>query len=616
MKKIGLLLLILTFIKVGQAQTAAETIFDDVDLKVESMFSINTIGSDISPALVEGQLYFSGVRQQYFNKKGRERRNTAFYDTYFAPLQPNGNTSSVRMLVPGFGAKYHEGPVSFCTATGELFTTLSNIINPDTIQKVISVEDIKLRLVIEKKINERWEITEELPFNDKRYNLAHPAISITGDTLVFTSDKDSVSIGKSDLFMSIRKNGRWSKPENLGNTINTKGNEMFPAFLPGGLLAFASDGHPGNIGRLDIWYTTFPKPGAIINAGDLINTPFDDFGLVVSADGKTGYFSSDRPGKGSDDIYRLDIKKLYKIFKGRVVDDQTSIPIANSDVKSLDCEGKVLAEVQSDVKGKFSLKVANDNCAVIEASKEGYITERTEVFAMDSIEIRLKKRPIVINLTVNILDAETGLIIPDAVFTVEKGDYDHSKLELDSGIVRIKLYESTKYTFTAKGNEYFPTTVEYSSEDKPAGDYTLNILLEKMTPGKQFVLDDLYYDLDKYNIRPDAAIVLDRLVKILLENPEIRIEIDSHTDCRATDKYNMTLSQHRSESVVAYLISHGVNKSRLVAKGFGETQLVNKCADGVPCTEEEHQANRRTVIEILNKDIRKVKRGARDAYYF
>jgi outer membrane protein OmpA-like peptidoglycan-associated protein len=140
--------------------------------------------------------------------------------------------------------------------------------------------------------------------------------------------------------------------------------------------------------------------------------------------------------------------------------------------------------------------------------------------------------------------------------------------------------------------------------------------MEKLSAGKQFVLEDLFYDLDKYNIRPDAAIVLDKLAKILTDNPSVRIEIGSHTDSRATAEYNLKLSQNRSESVVAYLISKGIAKSRLVAKGYGESQLVNKCADGVPCAEEEHQANRRTVIEILNPEIRRVKRGTKNVYYF
>jgi outer membrane protein OmpA-like peptidoglycan-associated protein len=117
--------------------------------------------------------------------------------------------------------------------------------------------------------------------------------------------------------------------------------------------------------------------------------------------------------------------------------------------------------------------------------------------------------------------------------------------------------------------------------------------------GERFVLEDIYYDFDKHDIRPDAALILDKLVKTLLDNPSLKIELSSHTDSRGSNKYNMALSQRRAQSAVDYIVSRGVDSSRLKAQGYGETRLVNECADGVTCTEEQHQANRRTEIEIL-----------------
>jgi len=219
-------------------------------------------------------------------------------------------------------------------------------------------------------------------------------------------------------------------------------------------------------------------------------------------------------------------------------------------------------------------------------------------------------------LTIEVIDKESGLIIPKALVDISEGKYDEAELEDNNGIIKMKLNESTNYTFYATAEEYFDKTAKFSSVGKGPGEYSLTIELDKLSTGKQITLDDLYYDLDKYNIRPDAAIVLDKLAKILADNPEVRIEIGSHTDSRATAEYNLKLSQNRSESVVAYLISKGIAKSRLVAKGYGETQLVNQCADGVVCPEVDHQANRRTVIEILNSEIRRVKRGTKNVYYF
>jgi outer membrane protein OmpA-like peptidoglycan-associated protein/tetratricopeptide (TPR) repeat protein len=119
--------------------------------------------------------------------------------------------------------------------------------------------------------------------------------------------------------------------------------------------------------------------------------------------------------------------------------------------------------------------------------------------------------------------------------------------------------------------------------------------------GSSFVLNNIYYDLDKSNIRPDAAVELDKLVMILKEHPTMRIELSSHTDSRAPDAYNMVLSQRRAAAAVAYLVSKGIDKKRMIAKGYGETRLVNKCANEVPCSEAEHQLNRRTEVKILSQ---------------
>ena len=118
--------------------------------------------------------------------------------------------------------------------------------------------------------------------------------------------------------------------------------------------------------------------------------------------------------------------------------------------------------------------------------------------------------------------------------------------------------------------------------------------------GQSFVLNNIYYDLDKSNIRPDAAIELDKVYVILHDNPTLKIELSSHTDSRASDEYNMALSQRRAASAVAYLVKKGISPGRMVAKGYGETRLLNKCANGVPCTEAEHQLNRRTEITVLS----------------
>lgn len=593
MKKIGFLFLALIFVMSGNTQNKNLIVFDDSDFDIEPLTLINTLSSDISPALVEGKLFFSSVPDKFFNKKAL-KKNKAFYETYEVLLDKNGKVSSDRNLVSGFGGKFHEGPVSYCHATGELYVTLSNTIDPDTIRKMISVENIRLRLAIMKKTDSQWKITQELPFNNDKFHFAHPAISLTGDTLIFSSDQDSETYGKSDLFMTIRKGGKWTEPKNLGKLVNTQGNEMFPTFLPGGLLAFASDGHPNGMGLLDIWYTSFPIPGEVKNAGAQINSPYDDFGLIINSNCKVGYFSSNRTGQGNDDIYSLRINSLYEDFTGKVIDERTGLPIEGSTLQLFDCDGISMAKIQSDKQGNFQFKFRKIKCPAIEVTKDGYSNDRKDVSGLSHYEFRLKRQDSYI--TIQIADKESGEKLTDAKLEVLEGKSDVSSLSKEGDHFRFKLDQDSDYVFYVSKNGYFPTQVNYTAKEKIS---PLVISLDRIVQGKQFLIEDLYYDLGKYDIRPDAMLVLDRLVKVLTENPEISIEIGSHTDCRASNNYNLKLSQNRSNSVVAYLVSKGISDTRLVAKGYGETQLVNKCADGVYCSEAEHQANRRTVIKIL-----------------
>ena len=130
----------------------------------------------------------------------------------------------------------------------------------------------------------------------------------------------------------------------------------------------------------------------------------------------------------------------------------------------------------------------------------------------------------------------------------------------------------------------------------------LKMELERIVVNKPIVLENIYYDLDKHDIRPDAAAGLDKLVSILNDNPGISIELSSHTDSRADDHYNDILSQKRAEAAVNYIIAHGISSSRITAKGYGERQLINRCANDVPCTEEEHQQNRRTEFKVVKME--------------
>ncbi len=166
------------------------------------------------------------------------------------------------------------------------------------------------------------------------------------------------------------------------------------------------------------------------------------------------------------------------------------------------------------------------------------------------------------------------------------------------------LEPNKEYTIVGM-KDGFPSNIEKISTKGLSKSQTFYVNLElsikSLEVGSVMELKNIYYDLNKADIRSDAAAVLDNLVRVLKENPTIKIELSSHTDSRSSDEYNMELSQRRADTAVQYLISQGIDEKRLIAKGYGESKLINKCADGIDCTEEEHQQNRRTEIKILSK---------------
>jgi outer membrane protein OmpA-like peptidoglycan-associated protein len=172
-----------------------------------------------------------------------------------------------------------------------------------------------------------------------------------------------------------------------------------------------------------------------------------------------------------------------------------------------------------------------------------------------------------------------------------------------SGKFMFKLDPETDYSIVGSKDTYFTNTEKVSTVGKKQSEsmfVKLRLELERIVVNKPIVLENIYYDLDKYDIRPDAAAGLDKLVTIMNDNPGITIELSSHTDSRADDRYNDILSQRRAESAVNYIIAHGISSGRITAKGYGERQLVNDCANGVPCTEEQHQQNRRTEFKVVS----------------
>jgi outer membrane protein OmpA-like peptidoglycan-associated protein len=361
-----------------------------------------------------------------------------------------------------------------------------------------------------------------------------PAFSSDGAELFFASNRPG-GYGGIDLYKATKlANGDFGNAVNLGPTVNTAGNELFPRPTKDGKFFFASDGHPG-LGKLDLFVAEKNQDGVQVtsNLGPSFNSQADDFGIFFTEYPKAGFISSNRAGgKGDDDIYFFEDKTP----KPKIVN-----VLLNVYTKEVKADGKEAILPQT----------------------------RVVLYGGDKRQLG--------------------------------GDVSNQQ-----GRVRFTLSPESEYSIIASRSGYFSKSFPYTTKGKTPDPATLiqevtnisldtTIVLDQLILEKAIVLDNIYYDLNKADIRSDAALELNKLVKILKDNPAIRIELSSHTDSRSSDEYNLTLSQQRAQAAVDYLVSQGIAADRMVAKGYGETKLLVPNAQ----TEEEHQTNRRTEFKVI-----------------
>lgn len=208
--------------------------------------------------------------------------------------------------------------------------------------------------------------------------------------------------------------------------------------------------------------------------------------------------------------------------------------------------------------------------------------------------------PLTIIVSLKVIEKGTNIPIPNAKTTVYSflTGKDTVMMTNTEGLVTLQVDRFTEYQAHAGKRGYVDDQTKFTTDDQ--GDKVIELLLQlpQIKKGDKFKLENIFYDYNKSTLRPESAASLDKLAEFLIEN-KLKIELSSHTDARGSVTGNQKLSQARAQSCVDYLIKKGVPKTSIIAKGYGETQLINRCKDGVTCSEEEHQANRRTEVKIL-----------------
>jgi outer membrane protein OmpA-like peptidoglycan-associated protein/tetratricopeptide (TPR) repeat protein len=548
-------------------------------------------------------------------KTSNDVNTLGYYGVYVRQSDMIRSDHSIETFGSKLNTRYHEGPVAFHPGNTMAVFTRNNF-HKGRYRKSKEGTN-KLKLFSSSKSNEGWTAEQPLPFNSDEYSSGHAAFDPSGTVMFFTSDRAGGQ-GGTDLYKVSYMNGSWGSPENLGNEVNTDGNEMFPYMTKNGVLIFSSDGH-GGLGGLDIFATNLK--GQVKNLGYPVNSNKDDFGVSMDEKAISGFLSSNRNRNGlDDDIYSFELNKpisFLQALKLIVLDRITGKPIPEVSIMPneglgqavTNQDGVVTYEVEPGktygfVGKKLNYVDGHETIDVKEGTAEStltlYLDYASSLFLL--VSDRLSGSPLY-DVKVKIVNRKTNTTF------LEQPTPSNGQLRKE--LEGVKVNDPLDYTILLEKDGYLSKTVTFNYIIQKPGEIPvhefLDIKLDKielgMDVGKVIHINPIYFDLNKSAIRSDASKELDKIVQVMKDNPSMVIELGSHTDCRSSAPYNMALSERRARASAQYVISKGIDKNRIYGKGYGESKLVNTCAceSGVKsaCSEDEHQLNRRTEFVIV-----------------
>ncbi len=543
--------------KISECRTGQELKANPVRVWIDNLGdSINTEYPEFSPVIsADNRVLFYTARRPDSYGGAKDETNTYYEDIYYSSREYGGEwTGSVNIEQP-INTISHDATVGLAPDGKSLLTYKGlNSKNGDIFitrqdENGVWAEPVSIGATINTKYHES---SATLSFDEK--------------TLYFESDQPG-GFGQHDIYVAYwdEATQTWGKPENLGPTINTEFEEKGVFFHPDNkTLYFSSNGH-NNIGGLDIFKTvldpetkTWSKPE---NIGYPINTPDDDIYFVVTGDTRYAYYSSYREdGFGEKDIYKI-------TFLG----DKKDPVLAGADIEGSDDE--LFASVP---KSKMIEQFDNSKLFVL----KGVVTDG--------------KTKVGISANLSIINAKTNEKVTD-IITNSDGTYS------------VILVPGETYAVTVSGSSYtIASKTLNSTKDDNNKEITMNFELFAPTTGTTFALHNIYFDFDKSDLRHVSCDELDKLAKIMKENPTIVIELAGHTDRRGSDDYNMVLSKERAEIAKAYLVSKGIDASRIKTVGYGESkpEVSGEAINNMGSNQEKeaaHQQNRRTVVRIVSQ---------------
>ena len=656
MKKV---LLLITLFLLGQYLIAQEpsTVLENqvntkevahTDIAVQNTFRINSKKLEFSPTYYQNGIVY--VTADMVGKKIDGNIGVPFFELFYAELDGEGMPSNPQSFSAKVNSTTHEGPVAFNFREDLLyFTSNSELKN--------SKGKFTNKIYEATRGADDWENKKALPFNSNEYYTMHPTLEANGMKLYFASNRPG-GHGGTDIYYVEKIGEEWQEPVNMGPRVNTNKNEAFPFIHESGMLFFSSEGHAG-LGGYDIYAvnTLAKEVKELMHLGAPFNSEQADFGLILNPTGTQGYFTSARYGGiGQDDIYLFDAPNgLFAeatpadaMAKITVIEEvqRTAIPNAGVYVFEKNKSGlygkedlyEVVLEAKdgnpeqmevrfvmkdelgqpdfyTDGQGVINTQLSTNQDYLFLVVKDGYMNKELRYSTMSKSAPMLVEIPLAskqcITLSGIVRNEKTGVVTPNTRIIIESdcdnttetimtngnGQYEYC-LPRECGYeVRVEK-EGFSTVITNMSTKNINQSAIYKDIYLQPFESSLKISSDKLEEGATIVLENIYYDFNKSVIRAGAAEELDALVTLMQQYPSMEIELTAHTDARGDAKYNRTLSRERAFAAKDYLAMKGISEARITARGMGEVAIRNHCENGVKCSDEEHQYNRRTEVRV------------------
>lgn len=550
--------------------------------------NVNSPYPDYAPVVDKEQklLIFTSRREGNLGKKYAPYDIYPYEDIYFSRRNDNGTWSEAKLLEGKVNSKKHDASVW---------------LSEDGKRLIIYRYKQDGNLYESKNEDGKWSKPKKVAHVNSGYRETHASVTADGKTIYFTSDNPKLTKGDMLDIYKITYNEekkKWSKPENLGDVINTEYDEACVFISPdGNTMYFSSEGHT-SIGGLDIFKTEL-KDGKWTepeNIGYPVSSTYDDVFISVTADGTGYYMDSDRrSGEGDKDIYVVTDLKAVKVPLVVKVYNNVTKEMIDAEVTVTEKSGNQVFDVEKTGTGEYHSTLKSFKKYNVSVKSDGFNDYTAEVNSMikDPENLTVNQdvymEPVgFLVLNGHVKDKSTGAPVPATIELVQVDNGEKPDVKNNDGNFESSLANGKKYKLTISAEGYTPHVEDITLTDALDKDFLISRV------GESVVLQNIYFDFDKSTLRSESVDELKNLKSILDKSPGMRVEISGHTDNIGSRTYNYSLSNRRAKAVVNWLIKEGVAGKQLESKGYG----FDKPA-ATNDTDEGRQLNRRVEFKLI-----------------